>query len=188
MGDDNQGLYLERFGPKETDCVLEVGSRNYGGSPPFRKTLTYKDYIGLDLSPGRGVDTTGDLTEGLCGLPPAYFSLIICCSVLEHVNRPWIMADNITRLMRSDGKLYVSVPFSWRFHSYPDDYFRFSHSGVASLFPYLKWSHLYYSTTVRGEMVEIVRGDEHIKFGGCRSESGRQGLPYLMVNMLGEKR
>jgi SAM-dependent methyltransferase len=191
MGDLNQVLYLRKFLPPTSGPVLEVGSKDYGSTPPFRKLFEGQEYVGLDMADGPGVDQVIDLVEGTGELPDNHFSLAICCSVLEHVTRPWRMADNITRLLQPGGRLYVSVPWVWRYHAYPDDYFRFSFRGIEQLFPDFTWEHHYYSTTMQGEFLAIKPD-----FLGIDAELGvsfrhmtehRHYLPFLMVNMLGTK-
>ena len=92
------------------------------------------EYIGADIADGEGVDVVIDLCEGIGDIEPESIDLIVCCSVLEHVKKPWRMAENIDRLTRSGGKIYISVPWVWRYHPYPDDYFRFSWRGIEELF------------------------------------------------------
>lgn len=192
MGDRNQLLYLQRFAPGVDGAILEIGSKDYGSTVPFRDHIRHREYIGLDMAPGPGVDVVGDLCRDLCGLKEGHFELIICCSVLEHVEKPWIMARNIVRLTKPNGRVYMSVPWVWRYHPYPDDYFRFSWRGVESLFDELIWKHRYYSTNLIGELVEISDAqndwDERMAmFAEVDSGEKRKYLPYLMVNMLGHK-
>jgi SAM-dependent methyltransferase len=192
MGDRNQLLYLQRFAPEDNGTILEIGSKDYGSTVPFRKHMKHREYIGLDMAPGAGVDRVGDLSKDLCGLPEGYFSLIICCSVLEHVEQPWRMAQNIVRLVRPGGRVYMSVPWVWRYHPYPDDYFRFSWRGIETLFHELTWEHRYYSTNVIGELLEINDAQKDwdnrmAEFADLGSGNQRKYLPYLMVNMLGHK-
>ena len=49
------------------------------------------------------------------------------------------MADRITRLLGPGGKVCISVPFAWKFHAYPSDYWRFTHEGIKLLFPGLSF-------------------------------------------------
>lgn len=63
------------------------------------------------------------------------FNTVFCLSVLEHCSNPFMMAKNITNLLNKNGVLYVSVPFSWKFHAYPSDYWRFTPEGIRILFP-----------------------------------------------------
>lgn len=192
MGDQNQLLYLQRFVPEVDGAILEIGSKDYGSTVPFRKHIKHREYVGLDMADGAGVDVVGDLSKDMCGFSESQFALIICCSVLEHVEKPWLMAQNISRLTAPAGRVYMSVPWVWRYHAYPDDYFRFSWRGIETLFDNLTWEHRLYSTTVIGEFVEI---SETVKDGDNRMavvaevapEQQRKYLPYLMVNMLGRK-
>ncbi len=197
MGDVNQKLYLEKFQPTVDGPILEVGSKDYaaidhGATMPFRKVFPHNEYIGVDLEAGNGVDRTIDLVAGIGDLAENHFALVICCSVMEHVPRPWKMADNITRLVRPGGKLYISVPWVWRYHQYPDDYYRFSFRGIMELYPEFDWSCIHYSTTVPGEFFVVKESclgiDNALAVTHKQGQSRRKYLPYLMVNMLGAKR
>jgi hypothetical protein len=113
---------------------------------------------------------------------------------MEHVKKPWLFADNLSALTRPGGRLYISVPWVWRYHPYPDDYFRFSWKGVMELFPSFEWSGIEYSTSVPDEFVSIENGgerrdDEMACFRRVKlfSKEKRKYLPYLMVNMIGTK-
>lgn len=194
MGDINQVLYLKNYLPEVDGPVLEIGSKDYGSTTSFRDVYVNSDYIGLDMEGGKGVDVVQDLTEGIGHLNEKYFSLVICCSVLEHVRRPWIMADNITRIVKPGGKLYMSVPWVWRYHAYPDDYFRFSHRGIKELFPEFYWEEMLFSSTAEKEFFQIVddtvsQVDNQLAAVQVTETGGkRKYLPYLMVNMLGTKK
>ena len=193
MGDFNQLAYLKHWVPKIEGPVLEVGSKDYGSTSSFRDFYAGSPYVGLDMSEGTGVDVVVDLCKGVGTLAENHFELGICCSVLEHVERPWLFADNLTRLIRPGGKLYMSVPWVWRYHAYPDDYFRFSHRGVMSLFGEFTWECVYYSSSTEGEFIAITDaevGEDSkmiVKIDNGQGQR-RKYLPYLMVNMLGTRR
>ena len=130
----------------ETACVrpragrtLIVGSKVYGGRADRR--VLYKEALGIDLFPGEGVDRVLDLEEPL----PACLGKFMhaeCWSVLEHSRRPWLLAHNIEELLVVGGTLFIKVPFIWRIHNYPNDYWRFTLQGVRLLFPRIKWAAL----------------------------------------------
>ena len=193
MGDFNQLAYLKHWVPKVDGPVLEIGAKDYGSTSSFRDFYAGSEYVGLDMSEGKGVDVIVDLTKGIGPLQENHFDLGICCSVLEHVEKPWLLAANLTRLIRPGGRLYMSVPWVWRYHAYPDDYFRFSHRGVISLFEEFTWASVFYSSTNDGEFIEIGNGEIGedskmiVKIDNGRGQA-RQYLPYLMVNMLGTRR
>ncbi|HEV3011618.1 MAG TPA: class I SAM-dependent methyltransferase [Burkholderiales bacterium] len=192
MGDINQRLFLTRSMPRTDGPVLEVGSRDYGNTENFRDVYAQNEYVGVDLSAGKNVDRVIDLVAGVGELPEGHFALAICCSVLEHVRRPWDMAGNLTRLLRPGGAIYIAVPWVWRYHAYPDDYFRFSWRGIAELFPGIAWTRLAYSTNVAHEFFDLSRDaappdDTLIAFAPTPAGPQRQYLPYLQVHMLGTK-
>jgi len=193
LGDRNQLAYLRHWVPKVDGPVLEVGSKDYGSTSSFRDFYAGSEYVGLDMSEGKGVDVVADLTKSIGPLRESHFALAICCSVLEHVEKPWLFAPNLTRVIRPGGKLYMSVPWVWRYHAYPDDYFRFSHRGVTTLFDHFDWSAPYYSTNIDGEFVEIRKeipdiDDRMAVYANTPKGEQRKYLPYLMVNMLGTRR
>jgi SAM-dependent methyltransferase len=189
VGDVNQRLFLTRAIPRAGGPVLEVGAKDYGNTSSFRDVFAGDEYIGIDLSPGKDVDRVLDLAAGTGDLAEAHFALAICCSVLEHVRRPWDMAANITRLVRPGGMVYIAVPWVWRYHAYPDDYFRFSWAGVAELFPEMQWTHRALSTNVPDEFVEITGNGANLDNAFAKyapTPAGeRKYLPYFMVHMLG---
>jgi hypothetical protein len=44
-------------------------------------------------------------------------------------------------MMEPEGTIFIAGPFGWRVHGYPDDYWRFTTSGVKSLFDRIQWLH-----------------------------------------------
>ena len=134
---------LERFEAEHVQPkpgrTLIVGSQVYGDKEDRRKR--YADVLGVDMLEGPGVDWVIDLEEDLPdGL--GQFEHVECMSVLEHSRRPWLMAANIERLMAPGATLFVSVPFVWRIHAYPSDYWRLTPEGVKSIFPGIEWRQL----------------------------------------------
>ena len=193
MGDRNQLIYLKHVLPKVEGPILEVGSKEYGSTSSFRAFYEGAEYVGVDMAEGQGVDHVIDLTRSIEPLRENQFGLAICCSVMEHTDKPWLFAANLTKLVRPGGKLYMSVPWVWRYHPYPDDYFRFSQRGVRSLFDEFAWDHVCYTTNIVGEFFDIPEVDpgvdDHMRAVLPNPDGHKRlYLPYLMVNMLGTRR
>ena len=191
MGDVNQLTYLKRYMPAVSGPVLEVGSKDYGSTSSFRDHYAGQEYVGIDMEAGKNVDLVVDLTAGAGELRKDHFALGICCSVLEHVRKPWLFAEHLGSVIRGNGALYMSEPWVWRYHAYPDDYFRFSWRGVMELFPQFEWTHICYSTNVPDEFIDIPMDnpgvDNQMAAMAETPKGKRKYLPYLMVNMLGRK-
>lgn len=182
MGHPNQLLYATQFVGVKPKRILEVGSKNYGNTVQFRGIFPCEEYVGADLEDGEGVDVVLDLTASTGDLKP--FDLILCCSVLEHVRKPWKMAENLAALLNPGGELYLAVPWVWRFHAYPSDYFRYSWEGIKELFPELEWRDFHFSSTTKG------------RFWRCKPEAdnaraviheGDKYLPYMEIHGIGRK-
>ncbi len=141
MGDINQFQWVQQNQHLINGPVLEVGSRHYSkeSSINYRALCKSVEYIGIDMSPGDNVDLVLNLTEDFSlieeKLDGKRFNTVICCSVLEHVDNIFQMTQNISRLTNAGSVLFVSVPFTWRFHGYPNDYWRFTSEAIKYLFP-----------------------------------------------------
>jgi len=141
MGDVNQYRWVERQSARLRAPVLEIGSRHYARetSSDFRSLCAAHQYLGVDMSAGDNVDRVVDFTKAFADVDRALgggrFGTILCLSVMEHVSDIVTFANNLTAVTAPGGILFLSVPFSWRFHGYPSDYFRFTPEGVKQLFP-----------------------------------------------------
>lgn len=62
------------------------------------------------------------------------FDLIACNEVFEHVGRPLEAARALFSLLRPGGHVFWSAPFLCRNHGVPNDFFRYSTEGAASIF------------------------------------------------------
>jgi SAM-dependent methyltransferase len=133
---------VKGFTPK-AGRTLVVGSRQYNDKADRRRF--YPDAIGVDMRGGPGVDVVHDLENPL---PEIYgkFDHVDCASVLEHVRRPWLLCANIESLLTDGATVFITVPFVWRVHGYPSDYWRMTAEALPVLFPHVEWSTVYYES------------------------------------------
>lgn len=139
MGSTNQLLFIQKHAKKFQGPFLEVGSKDYGNTQDLRKMFRGQgNYVGIDMEEGPGVDIVLDLTQPFekihKQLGGRRFRTIFCLSVLEHCDQPFLMAENLAKLSTEDGAICISVPFSFQFHAYPHDFWRFTHFGIMRLF------------------------------------------------------
>lgn len=110
---------------------LEVGGR----SNPFSDVITGPawDYWNLDLKPGDDRSIVADITS--CPeIAEGSFDVVASNDVLEHIDRPWLAAAEMYRILRPGGLVFVSTLFSWRYHPCPRDYYRFTLDGLRVIF------------------------------------------------------
>jgi len=112
--------FLKEF--PEDAVLLNIGS----GVHRFEKNV-----INVDIFPYTEVDIVADATA----LPFAENSVdgIVCEMLIEHVPNPQKIIDEIFRVLRPGGKMCVSTPFMFPFHACPNDFYRWSSTGIHEL-------------------------------------------------------
>ncbi len=93
---------------------------------PYRQIL----YIGLPHS--GHVDAFADAQ--LMPLADDSVDLFLSSSVLEHVRNPEQAVEEMARIVRPDGLVYAEIPFLRAFHMVPNDFQRYTYSGIETLF------------------------------------------------------
>lgn len=89
--------------------------------------------INVDMFPFPGVDVVASADK----LPFAdgTFDGVVNESLLEHVPNPSAVAAEMVRVTKQGGYIYTSAPFIHPFHASPDDFNRFTRSGLRELYP-----------------------------------------------------
>lgn len=112
---------------KEGMSVLDVGC----GDKPYEDLFGNTEYIGIDVKRGSQADVICDAKH----LPFRDGAFLICLSfqVLEHVDEPASVVQEIFRALSFNGFLFVSLPANWPIHGAPNDYWRWTRYGVQKL-------------------------------------------------------
>jgi SAM-dependent methyltransferase len=117
----------------ENSLVLDAGAGECRYAPFFRAHR----YLALDSSIGdktwdySRLDVIGDLEH--IPLPPGMFDAVISIVVLEHTREPQRVVEEMARIIRPGGRLFLVVPNQWEVHQAPNDFFRFTQYGVTHL-------------------------------------------------------
>ncbi len=90
------------------------------------------EYVGVDSHAGAGVDVIAQ-AEAL-PFEDASFDCLLCSQVLEHANDPYAAMREAWRVLRPGGVAFVSTHGVTNYHPNPDDYWRWTHTGLARLF------------------------------------------------------
>ncbi len=114
--------------------VLDLGAGKTKYRPIFEEHAS--EYVSCDTFEAPHIDHVEDAEH--LSYDDESFDTVICTMVFEHVQRPWVVAAEIERILKPGGHCIVTAPFMFPYHQDPEDYFRFSTAGMASLFPHLE--------------------------------------------------
>ncbi len=91
-----------------------------------------EEFINIDVFPFPEVDIVADAAH----LPFVDNSVdaVVSESLLEHVPDPHAVVREMTRVLKPGGILYTNTPFLTPYHASPDDFSRWTQSGLRSLF------------------------------------------------------
>jgi len=80
---------------------------------------------GNTLHGSRHVDVTCDLTKPL-PFQDDEFDTVLLSDVLEHIATPQQLMNEVSRVLRRNGRLILNVPFMYWLHETPHDYYRYT--------------------------------------------------------------
>ena len=97
-----------------------------GHNPHFKyiKNQNKFDITTLDIDSKLNVDIICDIHD--LKLENETFDNIVCLEVLEHCIYPDKALEEMLRVLKSGGKLFLSTPFIFHIHAAPQDFFRFT--------------------------------------------------------------
>jgi hypothetical protein len=103
--------FLEEVGNKPGMSVLEIGSREVTGPSDARRRFARAEYVGFDYHPGDNVDVVGDVHRLSSYFPGRTFDLIYSRACFEHFAMPWVVAVEMSKLLRVGGIVFVENAF-----------------------------------------------------------------------------
>jgi len=105
----------------ENKKILDVGSYDVNGTmkPIFEKG----QYVGLDMEAGPNVDIVG--VSHNIPFEKDEFDIIISSSCFEHDDMFWISFQEMCRVLKHGGYMYVQAPSNGPYHGWPGDNWRF---------------------------------------------------------------
>ena len=116
----------------ENMLVMDVAPEIHMGAKEFFKKSTIKT---LDIDPESGADYIMDLcVNNSENVKDETFDIILCTEVLEHVNNPFFVVEELRRMLKTGGIIAISTPFNFRIHGPLPDNWRFTIHGLKVLF------------------------------------------------------
>ena len=111
--------------------LLDIAPQVHEGARPFFPSTIVVET--LDVDPNSGCRYIGDICEHNDFLPDDTYDYVVCTEVLEHTLRPWDAVNEIWRILKRGGILFLSVPFNFRIHGPLPDCWRFTEHGLSAL-------------------------------------------------------
>ena len=129
---------LARLAPRARGRLLDVGCGDKPYEHLFRPFVS--EYLGVEHEATFGATSAlargkADVLYDGTRLPFAdeSFDTVLSVQVLEHTPDPQALIIDMARVLRLDGVMILSAPFSFRLHEQPHDFFRFSPHGLGVL-------------------------------------------------------
>jgi SAM-dependent methyltransferase len=112
--------------------VFDIGSKDARGNYAFGSPPPDSKVVCVDVEPGPGVDVVADAHD-LYMVPSDSVDCVLCIGVVCCTRYPQTVMKEIQRILKPGGIVYVSVPFVFPYCADPDDYYRFSYTGLRIL-------------------------------------------------------
>jgi SAM-dependent methyltransferase len=113
--------------------VLEIGSRARSGNSYRGWFSAAREYVGVDVTDGPGVDIVADAHE-LSRHVTGTFDFAFSLAVFEHLLMPWKVALELNKVLRTGGRAMIISHAGFPLHEEPWDFFRFSREAWQGLF------------------------------------------------------
>lgn len=172
--------------------LLDVGCGDKPYEPLFAPHID--EYIGVEyqdtfVQSANASKGKADLVYSGDRLPfgDASFDTVLCNQVGEHVPDPRAFFKDLVRVLKPSGRLIVTVPFSYRIHSAPNDFHRFTHYALRE---YARWLGLEIEVlesrgglwTVIGAKLTAHIGHKYVRIGADLQRIGGLGHEKVSVD------
>jgi len=144
------------------------------------KTDVFDNVIQLEIANYPNVDVLAvnqDLPFG-----DSSFDVVFSANVLEHVDDPFLSAQEIVRVLKPGGYLYVDIPFLQGEHGYPHHYFNATREGLLRLFPHMQ--KVAHQVPLSGHPIFTLRYITDVYRSGLPPEVAEQFLGMSLQRLL----
>ena len=179
---------LRHAAPMTKGVLLDVGC----GRKPYEAIFKpfVSEYIGIEnettyVETADAESSAADYYYDGSRLPfdDSSFDTIISVSVFEHTPDPQFLFKEMTRVLKHGGIMIIHVPFSFRLHEEPHDYYRFTCHALRAL---CETNNLYVKDILPQGSLWTVIGHKITTYLAFRV--GRMGQIAQSINKLGMER
>jgi SAM-dependent methyltransferase len=106
--------HLYEIGNRPGMRVLEIGSREVTGPSNARNEFAKAEYVGFDYYSGDNVDVVGDAHKLSSYFGQGEkFDIVYSSACFEHFAMPWLVAVEISKLLKVDSVIFNEVKELW---------------------------------------------------------------------------
>lgn len=120
---------IKKFSHYVKGRVLDVGAGDYSR---YHHLFSSDEYLKMDIKASDNVDVIASAED--IPFPAETFDSVICTQVFEHLNNPFKVAYEISRILKTGGVCLLTVPQTNELHEEPHDYFRYTKFGLEEIF------------------------------------------------------
>ena len=162
--------------------VLDVGC----GDGRYKKyIIDNNEYIGIDVdeSGHPNQDKKNDITWNKKKLPfeNEFFDIILMTEVLEHIENVGETLDELNRVLKNNGKIFITSPFLWKEHEKPYDFQRFTSFGIKKIIEQKGFKILTQKKLVQNKLaiIELVESELNDKI-----KLNQKAKPFLFFSKI----
>ncbi len=124
-------LLTNYLNKEESLYIADIGSLDVNGT---YKTLIPSQwtYTGYDIAKGNNVDIVMSSPFSIPA-PDKSYDVVLCGQVIEHCCHPFRLMEDIYRITKDNGYVFVVAPSVCPVHRYPKDYWRIFPDGMKEL-------------------------------------------------------
>ena len=111
--------------------VVDLGSSKNASYRRYMASRPEK-IINIDINPDASPEIVADINKPL-PLPDGFADTVFLFSIIYILENPIEVLKEIRRILKSEGRLFMSVPFIFNEAKEPADYWRFTSSGIYKL-------------------------------------------------------
>jgi SAM-dependent methyltransferase len=111
--------------------TLDIGCGNKPYEELFKGKI--KTYIGCDVVQSNQLKVDVICLATALSFEDNTFDTVFSTQVIEHVDDPFKMLAEAARVLKKNGYLILSAPFSWELHEEPYDFYRYTKYGLESM-------------------------------------------------------
>jgi len=116
--------------------VIEVGALDVNGSPRYiLQLLNPREYIGVDIESGNGVDIVCPAENVVERFGENVFDIVVSTEMLEHALEWRAAISNLKRVLKLNGLLLITTRSrGFKYHGFPYDFWRYESEDFQKIF------------------------------------------------------